>query len=649
MKSYRDFDLEITDPVRDEAGVESLLVRVAASPAGEQRRAEAARVTIGADLRKECGRLDRRELDLGRLIELGRALGGILLPEAARGFFARSRAALAEGEGLRLRLKLDTWGFADLPWEYAWLPPGGDAAAPADASGFLALDPRLSIVRYELLSEPIADLGPTGAKSLRVVAVLAAPKDERWVPLDLEGEERGLRKALATRREIRLDVVEDATLANLERALLDGAQAFHFAGHGRFQAAIDDKVETVAGKGFLVFCDAEGRGAEVPAETVVVNLRGRGVRLAVLGACEGARRDRINPWTGIAPALVRGGLPAAVAMQATLYDRSAVAFSNRFYEALALGLPVDAAVTAGRLAIFNESGPGERDWGVPVLYLRAETGVLFPRKEGEEALAAAPLGARGWINVVLSAAAIGLLLASFYLLAHPRLSDRWLVGSGLTFASIVGGVLVWIQWLAGDDARAWARQALRHRFATAALGAGLLAVAGLAGFLVTHRPTVLHIVPGTNLANEIFEGGPVFSLRVWQGDSPGAEPDWTIERLPVAGVAIGSSKRVAEVALGRSAEPRVRAEDDYLTERRVPPTQHATWRGQWNAEPPAMASGGAARRRGRTAVRVELLCNGEPQALESSSFPAPRQVTDALEESVELLFIEPVELSQSCT
>jgi len=647
MQSYRDFDLEITDPARDEAGVESLLVRVAASPAGEQRRAEAARVTVGADLRKECGRLDRRELDLGRLIELGRALGGILLPEAARGFFARSRAGLAEGEGLRLRLKLDTWGVADLPWEFAWLPPGGDAAAPADASGFLALDPRLSIVRYELLSEPIAGLEPTGARSLRVVAVLAAPRDERWVPLDLEGEARGLRQALATRREIRLDVVEDATLANLERALLDGAQAFHFAGHGRFQAAIDDKVETVAGKGFLVFCDAQGRGAEVAAETVVVNLRGRGVRLAVLGACEGARRDRINPWTGIAPALIRGGLPAAVAMQATLYDRSAVAFSNRFYEALALGLPIDAAVSAGRLAIFNESGPGERDWGVPVLYLRAETGVLFPRREGEEAFVA-PLGARGWLNVAMSAAAIGLLLASSYLLAHPRLPDRWLVGSGLSLAAIAGGVLAWIQWLAGDDARAWARRALRHRIASAALGAGLLAAAGLAGFLVTHRPVVLHIVPGTNLANEIFEGGPVFSLRVWQSDSPGAQPDWTIERLPVAGVALGSSKRVAEVALGRAAEPRLRTEDDYLTERRVPPAQHAAWRGQWNAEPPAMAPGGAVRRRGRTAVRVDLLCNGELQTLESSSSLMPRQVTDALEESVELLFIEPAELLPSC-
>ena len=72
MQSYRDFDLEITDPARDGDGAETLLVRVAASPAGEERRAEATRVTVGAELRQDCGRLDRRELDLAQLIDFGR-------------------------------------------------------------------------------------------------------------------------------------------------------------------------------------------------------------------------------------------------------------------------------------------------------------------------------------------------------------------------------------------------------------------------------------------------------------------------------------------------------------------------------------------------------------------------------------------------
>ncbi|HUP22966.1 MAG TPA: CHAT domain-containing protein, partial [Thermoanaerobaculia bacterium] len=574
MRSYRDFDLEISDPRRDDAGVESLRVRVAASPAGEQRGAEAVRVSLGADLRARCGRLDRRELDLEGLLELGRDLGELLLPPPARGYFERSLAALDDDEGLRLRLELDTWGVADLPWEFAWLPPGGPADQPADqpadASGFLALDPRISIVRYELLSEPPGRLGPTGGRKLKVVAMFAAPRDPRWAPLDLQGEERGLRAALAARREIGLDVVEPATLPGLERALLEGAQVFHFAGHGRFQAAIEDPIDTVAGKGFLILCDDEGKAREVPAETVVVNLHGRGVRLAVLGACEGARRDRFNPWTGIAPALVRGGLPAAVAMQATLYDRSAVAFSTRFYEALALGLPIDAAVSAGRLAIYNQSGPGERDWGVPVLYLRAETEVLFPRPargtlEGE---LAEPLGARGWINAGLSALALVALLVAGYAYLQPRFDQRWLWGGGLSLAALGGAVLAWLRWIAGDEARAWSRSALRRARTTVVLAAATLALGTTAALVVANPPVVLRVLPGTRLTSHLRPDATPVSLRIWQGDAQ--TPTWRIEPLTQGGAALGAPAGVTGLALRRSKVPLEDVMRSYLRAGGVP-------------------------------------------------------------------------------
>jgi hypothetical protein len=103
------------------------------------------------------------------------------------------------------------------------------------------------------------------------------------------------------------------------------------------------------------------------------------VRLAVLGACEAARRDQVNAWTGVAPALTRAGIPAVIGMQYAIRDASAVGFSRRLYRALAAGQPIDAAVTDGRLAIYNRGDEDERDWGVPVLYLRAEEGVLFPQ------------------------------------------------------------------------------------------------------------------------------------------------------------------------------------------------------------------------------------------------------------------------------
>jgi hypothetical protein len=65
-------------------------------------------------------------------------------------------------------------------------------------------------------------------------------------------------------------------------------------------------------------------------------------------------------------------------MQYTVQDENAIAFSRRFYRALAAGQPIDAAVTDGRLAIYNRGSEDERDWGVPVLYMRTDEGILFP-------------------------------------------------------------------------------------------------------------------------------------------------------------------------------------------------------------------------------------------------------------------------------
>lgn len=645
MRDYRDFDLELTDAARDGAGEESLVVRVAASPAGEQRRADAVRVAFGPELRRQCGRLDRRELDLAGLVALGRELGELLLPEGVRGFYERSRPLLGEGEGLRLRLKLDTWGVADLPWEFAWVAPAAGGPAP-EAAGFLALDPRLSIVRYELLAEPLGALEPTGAKKLRVVALLAAPRDPRWAPLDLEGEARGLREALASRREIALEVVEPATLGHLERALLDGAQVFHFAGHGRFQAAPEERIDTVAGKGYLVLREEDGRAREVPAESVLVNLRGRDVRLAVLGACEGARRDRVNPWTGIAPALVRGGLPAVVAMQATLYDRSAVAFGTRFYEALARGLPVDAAVAAGRIAIFNAGGAGERDWGVPVLYLRAESGVLFPRpaEEAEGGEPLEPLGRRGWLNAALAALALGAAAAAFHAWAQPRFAARWLWGAGLSVAGIGGLLLAWLQWLAGEEARAWARRGLRHARATWAVGAAALLLAGAAAWVAAQRPAVLRVVPGTKLTARLLRPGVVHTLRIWQGEA-GAQPAWVVRPFTPSGAAVGASERVLKLALSRSRTPLEGAMRSYLEER-VPcpeetPEECARkrdgWMARWRlAEPDPEGSTGPRRRRGRP-LRFELLRDGETVDV----LPVEVELLEEVEDDVELLFVEP--------
>jgi hypothetical protein len=81
----------------------------------------------------------------------------------------------------------------------------------------------------------------------------------------------------------------------------------------------------------------------------------------------------------MAIALVQAQIPAVVAMQLTVAEEVARAFSREFYQSLLEGLPIDACISEGRKAIMNVSGLRRPDWGIPVVYTRAQDGKLFDR------------------------------------------------------------------------------------------------------------------------------------------------------------------------------------------------------------------------------------------------------------------------------
>lgn len=332
-------------------------VRVLYSPAGETRPELSPMVEyIEEELAASLAQLEARTIERDGLLALGRALGLLLLPPpegegeiGVRDLFAASLARLGPDEGLRLRLRLAA-ELAPLPWEYLFVERGGSDGM----SGFLALDPRVALVRHEPL--PVAAPPPHPGGPLKLVAALASPPG--LPKLDLERERVALEQAFAGQAGIEPVVLERATLDALQGALL-GAEIFHFAGHG-----------FASGAGALALED--GR---VESEQLSVALRGNGVRLALLGACDTGRRNGVSDWAGVAPALVRAEIPAVVANQLTIEDHTAIAFSKHFYGALVGGLPIERAVTAGRIAAYN-ADPQGRDWGVAVLYLRAD-GVLF--------------------------------------------------------------------------------------------------------------------------------------------------------------------------------------------------------------------------------------------------------------------------------
>jgi len=354
----------------DKQRIGRFTVRVLGSPAGEMKPEEAVPVSYDdKQLQLSLQQLETRALDKAGLIGLGRALALLLLPPKQDGAAAGVRELLAASldhvgpdDGVRLRLRLPPQ-LATLPWEYMYV----DRAGGGDGmDGFLALDPRVAIVRHEALPAP-ASL-PLTSGPLKVVAALASA--EGLPQLDLSKEQSDLKAAFDGQAGIAPVFLADATLDEVQAAIV-GAEIFHFAGHGVFSRQMGDLPGTYTGTGKLALYDQA-----VDAEQLGINLRGNGVRLAVLGGCETGRRDGVNVWSGIAPALVKQQIPAVLANQLPIKDACAIAFSKQFYGALVGGLPIERAVAAGRIAAYNADKEG-RDWGVPVLYMRDADGQLF--------------------------------------------------------------------------------------------------------------------------------------------------------------------------------------------------------------------------------------------------------------------------------
>ncbi len=368
LKTYRDFVLAADVAERGLDGlVRTFDVRVFDSPAGE---GAPVRRELPNDLGKALGRLDRRKLDVAGIIGLGEVLADLILPGGPREMLVESLGRLAAGEALRLRLRLPP-ELAGLPWEYLYIQR---AHGEKDATGFLALDPRLSIVRHEALA--IAAEVDAGPRPRRLVAALASPSAEGWAPLDLGKERSVIEAATAGVPDLTVNVLPDATAEGVLDTLAAGADLFHFAGHGVFaQTGLGARPGAATGQGSLVLMNAAGGPAPMAADQLAVNLRGRGVQVVVLGACETAKRDEEHVWSGVAAALMQAGIPAVVAMQFRVWDDAAIAFARALYRALAAGLSLDEAVSLGRLQVFNLVHPRQdgfwREWGVPVLYLRA--------------------------------------------------------------------------------------------------------------------------------------------------------------------------------------------------------------------------------------------------------------------------------------
>src|SRR5215207_1798715 len=294
--------------------------------------------------------------------DFGQALFQALLCGEVRTHYDLSlREAKRQNKGLRLKLDIQPPELTVLPWEFLY-DPGRNV--------YLSLSSKTPLVRYIELREPVEQLSVT--PPLRILGMVASPLD--LDPLDVEQEKRRVEEAikeLQAQGRVELTWLEGQTPRDLQRALaVDGPwHVFHFIGHGGFDRASD--------QGLIALTNQEGNARFVQAEDLAQLLKDHwDMRLVLLNSCEGARGSESDAFSSTAATLVRPGIPAVLAMQYEITDEAAIEFSRTFYQAVADGLPVDAAVSYARTSLKIEID-NTLEWATPVLYMRSPDGRIF--------------------------------------------------------------------------------------------------------------------------------------------------------------------------------------------------------------------------------------------------------------------------------
>lgn len=355
---YQNFDLEI---IRSYNG-DRLTARVLDSPQGDcplvevkwPFDAEQESKVLGqiyGDLKQRRG----RSASENSVVDFGAKLFDAIFSGDIEHLYRSSLdTAHRAGQGLRVRLRLpDDSELHGRPWEFLF---------DTESKEFLAVREHTPLVRYLPVAQPIPPIMVEGP--LRVLVAVSAPTD--YPRLDTSREWSILRDALdapivAGQIELRR-VPGRCTFDNLRDSLRHfGAHIFHFVGHGV--------------PGALVLDQESGKGIEMQA----THLRsafpsGALPRLIVLNSCSGAISEGL-PFSGLAQGFLKQGVPAVVAMQASITDDAATIFTRYFYRDLVEIGAVDTSLTEARLRMQVNGHPIE--WGTPVLYMRALSGQLF--------------------------------------------------------------------------------------------------------------------------------------------------------------------------------------------------------------------------------------------------------------------------------
>jgi hypothetical protein len=262
----------------------------------------------------------------------------------------------ALGELLFVTLRLKAPQLAAIPWE---------AMFDTETGEFLCLTgPLIRRVDADLAPDP-REVDPP----VHVLGVAALPG-----AIDVDAEREKISTSL-TSSSIGAQVVvswleEQASWDTIQQKLLSGRwHVVHFIGHGTYDELSD--------QGELILSEPEGsQPYHLDGENAASLLR-QAVpppKLVILNSCMTGKSGANDQFSSVAAKLVKRGIEAVAAMQFTISDASAIAFTRGFYSALAGGHDIDVAMHAGRVAI--AVGTRSLEWITPVLYAHGSTNLF---------------------------------------------------------------------------------------------------------------------------------------------------------------------------------------------------------------------------------------------------------------------------------
>ena len=262
-------------------------------------------------------------------------------------------------------------------------------------------------------------------ETVRVLFVISRPSDAGFI--DPRGEAQAVMAAIAREAAGRVEIefLRPATLTKLVERLEDerlpAVDILHFDGHGVYDAdgrhwedakltggenlTKDERVAAAADTGYLLFEAGDGTKALVSAETLGDMLNRQKVGLIVLSACQSAmvgaaagsngskasdgdevdgaaegKTDTEAAMGSVAARLTHGGIPAVLAMTHSVLVMTTQQLFGQFYQNLARGQGMGAALDNARRHLYMNKERGERqrgqervvlklqDWFLPALY-----------------------------------------------------------------------------------------------------------------------------------------------------------------------------------------------------------------------------------------------------------------------------------------